>query len=53
MRDIGGVEMPAYFGKLMDPMQDELTPAAPPTDGQDDGATAEVAASSDDGGTTG
>jgi flotillin len=30
MRDIGGVEMPEYFGKLMDPMKDELKPTPPP-----------------------
>jgi flotillin len=40
MRDIGGVEMPAYFGKLMDPMKGELTPTAPPSDNDGNGSDA-------------
>lgn len=35
MRDVGGVEMPEYFGKLMsEAKKDELTPMAPPTEGE-------------------
>jgi len=35
MRDVGGVEMPEFFGKLMaDARKDELTPMAPPAEGE-------------------
>ncbi len=37
MRDVGGVEMPEFFGKLMtDPKKDELTPVPPPSDTEGD-----------------
>lgn len=42
MRNVGGVEMPEFFGKLMaDSKKDELTPVAPPAADQGGGESGE------------